>query len=335
MLSGELEPKRKIEPMISASIGNVDLSSPSSQYLLSLQSKESRKTMRYHLDKVARMLGADCHENLNWHGLNHEAVTLIRNKLSLDELAPRTINTVLCAIRQTAIFSFSDELNGMSADTLKRIELVKNIKGNRVRKEREVKNEEIKLIENYCDNKTVSGIRNKALFLLAIGCGLRRAELVAIKIKDVRLESNEIVVNGKGKKQRIAFPPIEIWNVITEYIEEARFDAEDDDYLFVSFTRSDEPKRLIDTGVIQGLDKTSINYIFKILCQRAGITAFKPHDLRKTYATKLLRDGADIKAVQLLLGHASLVTTSEAYDLRGMEVAINHARNHSIYDKAA
>lgn len=335
VLTGELEPKKMIEPKLLTSLAGVDLSSPSSQYLLSLQSKESRKTMCYHLDKVARMLGANGHESLNWHGLDSITVLLIRNKLSLEELAPKTINAVLCAIRQTCIHSFSDPVNGMSADTLKRIELIKNIKGTRVRPERELKYEEIKGIELSCDDKTLLGLRDKALFLLAIGCGLRRAELTNIRMKDLRVDEGEIIVNGKGKKQRVAYPPIEIWNVINEYIEETRFEAIDEDFLFVSFTRSDEPRKTKKDEAIVGLERTSVNYIFSQRCKKAGITAFKPHDLRKTYATKMLRDGVDIKVVQLLLGHENLATTSENYDLRQFDEAKAFARNHSIYPVAA
>ena len=335
VLTGELEPKVKVEPMISTSTGtsNVDLSSPSSQYLLSLQSKDSRKTMRYHLDKVAKMLGsAGGHESLNWHSLKAETVTLIRNQLSIDDLAPRTINTILCAIRQTCIYSFHDEENGMSADTLKRIELVKNIKGTRIRSDRELKDNEVRAIELSCNDKTLLGLRDKAIFLLAIGCGLRRAELTAIKMKDLLIEKKEIIVNGKGKKQRIACPPIDVWNVITEYIEETRFDSSEEDYLFVSFTRSDEPRKTKQGDMPKGLEKTSVNYIFRTRCKKAKITAFKPHDLRKTYATKLLRDGVEIKVVQLLLGHESLLT-SQLYDIREFEIAKSFARNHSVYDK--
>jgi hypothetical protein len=85
----------------------IDLSSPSSKYLLSLESKESRITMRCHLNKVASICGqGDKHQLADWRVKNEDLLVLIRNTLVDDSLAPTTINTLLCTVRKLANFYF-------------------------------------------------------------------------------------------------------------------------------------------------------------------------------------------------------------------------------------
>ena len=305
------------------------ITSPSVKYLMSLQSKESRITMRYHLNKVAALCGQGSeHQFVDWSIMNSELVMLIRSKLVEDGLAPTTINAILCAIRKTCEFLFLD--NGLSAEDLKRIELVRNIKATRLRPDRELNSKEIKAYVAFCESRGLSGLRDKAIFLLMLSTGIRRSECANLKLKDLDLNKTRIVINGKGQKQRLAAPNDEIITLLKEYIEEVRYEANENEYLFVGFTKSDEPKVTKDNSDPKGLEKTSINYIFTERAKNAGIKPFKPHDLRRTFATKLLRDGADLTLVQHLLGHENFATTV-LYDLRKSEEALELGRNHSVY----
>lgn len=305
-----------------------EITSPSVKYLMSLQSKESRITMRYHLNKVSAMCGQGSkHQFTDWSIMNSELVMLIRSKLVDDGLAPTTINAILCAIRKTCEFLFIDKR--MSAEDLKRIELVKNIKGTRLRPDRELNSSEIQTYVAYCETQGLSGLRDKTVFLLILGTGIRRSECVNIKIKDVDLDKGTILINGKGSNQRLAAPNDDILELLKEYIEETRYEATEDEYLFVGFTKNDEPKITKGGEYPKGLEKTSLNYIFSERSKKANIQPFKPHDLRRTYATKLLRDGVPLEMVQRLLGHKNFSTTV-LYDLRKNEEAQEIGRNHKV-----
>jgi site-specific recombinase XerD len=147
--------------------------------------------------------------------------------------------------------------------------------------------------------------RNRAIIELLFCSGLRIAELESLNQEQVNLETKEFSVLGKGKKRRVIFLTDEAVNCLQKYL-----DTRTDNFapLFVNARpRKDE----IETkGESRRLSKTSIENMVRKRGTLAGIThRVTPHVLRHTFATTLLRNGADLRSVQELLGHANVATT--------------------------
>lgn len=160
-----------------------------------------------------------------------------------------------------------------------------------------------KLIEAI-DLSQEEGQRNRAIIETLYGCGLRVSELVSLRISDLYFDEDFIQVHGKGNKQRLVpIAPI-TKNEITKYLELYRpklkvFPAHQD-ILFLN-RRGKQ------------LTRTMIFTIIKQLTQIAGIQKqVSPHTLRHSFASHLLENGANLRAIQQMLGHES-ITTTEIY----------------------
>ena len=141
--------------------------------------------------------------------------------------------------------------------------------------------------------------RNKAILELFYSSGLRISELINLEMANVDMDENLIRVMGKGKKERIVpFGDI-AKNVLNDYINNYRtsINKKNSTYIFLN-----------NMG-----NKLSRQYIFRIIkqeCIKKGIKKnVSPHTLRHTYATHLLKNGADLRIIQELLGHENLATT--------------------------
>jgi len=297
------------------------------QYLLSLESDKSRETMRSHLNNVARLFGVSDHAMFRWELLDSDVVYYIRERFQTLGLSPATINTILCAIRQTVKHAFMKKQ--ISHENYDRIKLVNNLKASKIVSNRVLSSEEIRDFLSACDDNSFAGLRDAVLFLTMVGCGLRRAEAVAIKIDQIDLAHREIVITGKGSKERRVWYPQLTADYLREYLQELR--GKGPGALFVRMNKYDDPvlssKKSLST--VPGITPPAVNYILKKRGLLGSVDGFKPHDLRRTFATKQLSTGTDIKTVSKLLGHASIVTT-QIYDLRDDDVAKKAARDHQI-----
>ena len=145
-------------------------------------------------------------------------------------------------------------------------------------------------------------LRDKAILEMLFSTGLRVSELAGLKRTDVNPKKEEFTVRGKGSKLRVVFmsPGAREW--LKKYLD-ARGDMAP--YLFV---RHDKAR--LKSGEGGALTPRSIQRIVEKYAKAAGITKrISPHTLRHTFATDLLRNGADIRSVQALLGHSSITTT--------------------------
>lgn len=163
---------------------------------------------------------------------------------------------------------------------------------------------EIEEMIKQIDRSTPEGERNYAIIETLYGCGLRVSELVQLKISDINLKDEYIKVTGKGNKERwvpIGIPALKaIQNYYEHYRKHIRTSPKHEDILFLN--RFSRP-----------LSRIMVFYIIKDLAQKAGINKnISPHTLRHSFATHLIEGGANIRAVQELLGHAS-ITTTEIY----------------------
>lgn len=148
------------------------------------------------------------------------------------------------------------------------------------------------------------GVRSKAIIEVLYGCGLRVSELISLRISDIHADANYILVEGKGSKQRI----IPIGSValkhLTIYLNEVRNKQKIkpgmEDYVFLNKFGST-------------LSRISVFTMIKSLAEKASLQkSISPHTFRHSFATHLIEGGADLRAVQAMLGHVS-ITTTEIY----------------------
>lgn len=152
---------------------------------------------------------------------------------------------------------------------------------------------------------SVTQLRDKAIVETLFSTGLRVSELVKLKQDDINLKREEFTVKGKGGKNRVVFLAAQARFWIKRYLAKRK---DMNPYLYVSHDRAGSAKQRSKEDV--GLSARSVQRIIERLAKEAGITKpVTPHTLRHSYATDLLRNGADIRSVQHMLGHASITTT--------------------------
>jgi integrase/recombinase XerD len=164
--------------------------------------------------------------------------------------------------------------------------------------------EEIDALIAAIDLSKPEGERNRAMLELLYGCGLRVSELVTLKISDLFFEEGFIKITGKGNKQR--FVPIS--DLTMKYISLYRKEVR----IHVAIQKGCEDTLFLNRRGKQ-LTRAMIFTIIKNLAVAIGLKkTISPHTLRHSFATHLLENGADLRAIQMMLGHES-ITTTEIY----------------------
>ncbi len=165
------------------------------------------------------------------------------------------------------------------------------------------------------------GLRDTAILQLLFSTGLRVSELASLKIEQINLKRDEFTVKGKGSKHRIVFLSEEARKALKAYLD-TRKDVSP--FLFVSHDRA---KGSRDSGAIT---PRTIQRIVEKYALEAGITKrITPHTIRHTFATDLLRNGADIRSVQEMLGHESITTTQVYTHVTNKHLKNIHKKFHS------
>jgi site-specific recombinase XerD len=178
--------------------------------------------------------------------------------------------------------------------------------------------EEVERLLSVTQNLNVKDARDKAMLELLFSTGLRVSELTGLDIANVNLRSGEFSVRGKGGKIRLVFLSDSAKKAIVSYLKK-RTDLSP--ALFISFGKNKDCKRLTPR---------SVQRIVKKYATRAGIVkTITPHTLRHSFATDLLRNGADIKSVQAMLGHSSITTTQVYTHVTDKHLKEIHNRFHS------
>ena len=188
--------------------------------------------------------------------------------------------------------------------------------------------EEIDNLIESIDLSTKEGQRNRTILETLYSCGLRVSELCNLKISDLYLEEGFIKVEGKGNKQRlIPISPRAIRELQLYFIDRNQFSIKKDyeDYVFIS-------KRGTN------ISRIMVFHIIKTLAEAIGMKkTISPHTFRHSFATHLLEGGANLRAIQCMLGHESIGTT-EIYThidksrLRS-EIIEHHPRNKIFREK--
>jgi integrase/recombinase XerD len=178
--------------------------------------------------------------------------------------------------------------------------------------------EEIDALISAIDLSSNEGERNRALLETLYGCGLRVSELVSLKISDLFFEEGFIKITGKGNKQRF----VPIGNLTQKYIQIYR----DFKRTHLNIKKGHEDTLFLNRRGNQ-LSRAMIFTIIKDLAIQINLNkSISPHTLRHSFATHLLENGADLRSIQLMLGHES-ITTTEIYvhlDRRFLTEVINN-----------
>ena len=182
--------------------------------------------------------------------------------------------------------------------------------------------EEIDRMEAAIDLSKPEGQRNKAIIEVLFSCGLRVSELTTLKLSDLFMSDNFVRIKGKGRKERLvpisakAVKELKLW-----FIDRDRMNIKPGEEDFVFLNRRGAH-----------LTRTMILIMIKRCAEAAGIEkTVSPHTLRHSFATALLKGGADLRAIQMMLGHESISTT-EIYTHVDMttlrqEILEHHPRN--------
>ena len=178
---------------------------------------------------------------------------------------------------------------------------------------------DVEALLNVPDVKQSLGLRDRTMLEVLYASGLRVSELVALKIAQVSLNMGVVRVMGKGSKERLAPLGEEALEWINRYTQEARsalLGGKVSDALFV-------------TARGAAMTRQAFWYLIKRHAQQAGIDKpLSPHTLRHAFATHLLNHGADLRVVQLLLGHADISTTQIYTHVARERLKQIHAKHH-------
>jgi integrase/recombinase XerD len=179
--------------------------------------------------------------------------------------------------------------------------------------------EEIDRLIDQPNVETARGLRDRALIELLYATGMRVSELVGLRPADVNLEACYLTCTGKGSKQRIVPIGDAAAEWVRRYLREGRS---------VLLGARSSPRLFVNArGGGTGLTRVGFWKIIKLYALQAGLTRhLSPHTLRHSFATHLLERGADLRAIQMMLGHADLSTTQ-------IYTHVLEQRMRSLYDR--
>ncbi len=275
---------------------------------LSLEKGRSSGTIREYLRKISVFL--EWLKKNKIKEINDEAIYNFRIFLNKKGLSLKTQSYYLIALRNFLRFLQKKDIDLYDPT---KIELPKL-------PEREINvltDEELERLLNSAQGEDLKSLRDRALLETLFSTGLRVSELCSLN-RDLDLKKGEIKVKGKGGKLRIVFLSKIAKHYLQKYLDK-RDDKEP--ALFINLSKNKKFQRLTPRGVEK---------IIKYYAKKAGILKkISPHTLRHQFATDLLLAGADLRAIQMLLGHKNLQTTQIYTHLTNKELKEIHQAFHA------
>lgn len=181
--------------------------------------------------------------------------------------------------------------------------------------------DEIKRLIDQIDTNSDSGLRDRAIVELLFSSGLRVSELVNLDKDHINAKRREFMVRGKGQKDRPVFISESAGTHVSNYLKTRTDNLTP---LFINYSRNNEPS---NSGSYRRLSARSVQRIINKYAKLAGITKHvSPHTMRHSFATDLLMNGADIRSVQVMLGHSNISTTQ-------IYTHVTDEHLHEVYDK--
>jgi site-specific recombinase XerD len=235
------------------------------------------------------------------------------NKQTGDTISKKTQNYYLIALRAFLKYLARQEVKSLPAE---RIELAKTSE----RSLDLITQTELERLLNSPNSNSLKDLRDKAILELLFSTGLRVSELCALNT-DVDFSSGEFSIRGKGGKVRVVFISDEAKSALNKYLK-VRKDM--NDALFIQIGKEIKSKEPVP------LTRRSIERIVKHYAVKAGISKkVTPHVIRHSFATNLLSNGADLRSVQMLLGHANISTTQIYTHVTDKALRETHKKFHS------
>ncbi len=189
---------------------------------------------------------------------------------------------------------------------------------------------EVERLLGAIDSSNPIGLRDRALVELLFSSGLRVSELVDLDREHINLDRREFMVRGKGQKDRPVYISPQAAGWIDKFLK-----TRSDNFkpLFIHYSGTQNG---LDDGMYTRLTVRSVQRLVKRYAQLAGITKdVTPHTLRHSFATDLLINGADIRSVQGLLGHANIATTQIYTHITDPQLKAVHEKFHRHGESAA
>lgn len=304
----------------------MDIKTLKIQYLeyLEIEKNRSAKTLENYGRYLGRFFGFAKISNPNQ--IDDELVRQYRLYLNRlkdadgESLKKVTQNYHIIALRNFLKYLAKRNIKSLAAD---RVELGKQ-------EQREVtflEPEELARLLNAPDGEDLDTLRDKSLLATLFSTGMRVSELCSLDRDKIDLNRGEVTVRGKGSKLRLVFLSDDAKEALKRYLNK-RVDV--DEALFTRIPRA----KLTSAGTLR-LTPRSIQRIVEKYSIKAGVIGKKvsPHTLRHSYATDLLRNGADIRSVQAMLGHASVTTTQIYTHVTDKQLREVHQRFHNKKDR--
>lgn len=281
------------------------------------QSLMTIKNYRHYLSRFEQYIGSD----VDVSDITLPLVTKYRLYLNRWEdatgnmLSKKTQNYHLIALRAFLKYLVRQDIPVMAPE---KIELAKE--GGR--EVSFLSREELERMFHAVDLSKPPGYRDRAILEMLYSTGLRVSELVALNRDNVNIERGEFMVRGKGRKTRIVFLSKRAVQWLSAYLDTRQ------DNISALFINLKKQKDEIG-GNKRRLTSVSIEEIVRRYARLAGIVKkVTPHTLRHTFATGLLMEGADIRSVQEMLGHASISTTQIYTHITNKKLKEVHEKYH-------
>jgi site-specific recombinase XerD len=272
-------------------------------------------------ERTRRAYGVDLAQLALWgtaNGVEPDAVDYPALRRYAAQLAgrgagPRTVARKLAAIR--SFFKSMVELGEMTANPADLLPSPKQPQ----RLPRTLKAEEVAALLNRIPATTPLELRDRAMFELAYACGLRAEELVDLDLQSIEFDAEQVRVEGKGGKTRFVPAGEPALRSVTRYLERGR----------PALAGSEGESALLLSKSGRRLSTSDVRRRLRVWARHAAHQgAVHPHALRHSFATHLLEGGADLRAIQELLGHASISTTQVYTRVESARLRATYARSH-------
>lgn len=278
-------------------------------------SENTLKAYRADLNNFVKWLKYSFNENIENKLIHIERKNIEKylSELKKREISPRSRARLLSSLR--LFYAYLLRKKEIEIDPVALIDAPKQ--GRSLPKT--LTEEEVELLLLAPDTSTLLGLRDRVLFEVLYATGLRVSELVGLTLTQVNLQQGVIRVVGKGNKERLVPLGEEAINWLEKYLLTTRADllkGHVTDALFVTKRGSE-------------MTRQAFWYLIKRYALQAEIvTAISPHTLRHAFATHLLNHGADLRVVQMLLGHSNLSTTQIYTHVANERLKSLHSEHH-------
>lgn len=282
----------------------------------------SQRSIASQLNSIAEMLEWPAEKRqMMFHQIDYQQASHIKAMLLAKGWSPRSINRAMAGIRNivkvAVIAGLASERQAVQLQAITRIKHG-NHKGTPLSTDQVAK-----LFKVLANETSLIGSRNAAIFAVLLGVGIRRSELVALRLSDYSLDERTLYIRkGKGNKSRTVYLPTWSCDALQGWIS---IRGDEEGALFLRIARG---------GGIQQGSQLSTSFIYTLIRKtlaQIGVNNASPHDLRRTFITRLLEQNVDLNTVRQMAGHADIATTI-MYDKRD-HAAMQQAASMLSYGK--